>query len=183
MPLAARLGRRAERRGRSGPDIRKPGDLPAPELNRTDGVFRDLRKRVALPPLPLADPRLRMNKGMGMTAILHICTTCRAGQPVTEDDPCPGEWLHRAVLAQTLPSGVTVRPVRCLATCDQGCSVALSKPGCWSYVYGHMSQSDAAEILRGAALYAASPDGLVPWRDRPQIFRKHGLARLPPMEP
>ena len=51
MPLAARLGRRPERRNPRGSDIRKPGDLPAIKLKRTDGVFRDLRMwaRVARP--------------------------------------------------------------------------------------------------------------------------------------
>ena len=38
------------------------------------------------------------------------------------------------------------------------------------------------EILRGAALYAASADGVVPWRDRPEILRKRSLARIPPLE-
>jgi predicted metal-binding protein len=26
------------------------------------------------------------------------------------------------------------------------------------------------------------PDGIVPWRDRPTIFRKQSIARIPPME-
>ena len=39
-----------------------------------------------------------------------------------------------------------------------------------------------ADILAGAAAYARAPDGLVPWRDRPVIFRKQSLARLPPLE-
>ena len=64
----------------------------------------------------------------------------------------------------------------------KGCAVALSAPGKWSYVYGRLSPENAAEILSGAALYAASADGLVPWRDRPEIFRKPSLARIPPQE-
>ena len=42
--------------------------------------------------------------------------------------------------------------------------------------------ADVAEIIQGAAAYAATPDGIVPWRERPQIFRKQSLARIPPME-
>jgi predicted metal-binding protein len=72
--------------------------------------------------------------------------------------------------------------VECLSACSQGCSVALSAPGKWGYVYGRLSAGDAGEILRGAALYAASADGIVPWRDRPALFRKQSLARIPPME-
>lgn len=118
-----------------------------------------------------------------MGAVLHVCMTCRAGQPVAEGEDCPGKKLHAALVAAGAPEGVQIRPVECLSACDHGCSVALSKPGAWSYVYGRMSEGDAAEILRGAALYAATPDGLVPWRERPVIFRKQSLARIPSLEP
>ncbi|RGP38617.1 DUF1636 family protein [Pseudotabrizicola alkalilacus] len=117
-----------------------------------------------------------------MAAVLHICMTCRAGQPVPEGTTCPGARLYEALAADGMPEGLTLRPVECLSACDHGCSIALSKPGSWSYVYGRMTEADAPEILRGAALYAATPDGLVPWRDRPVIFRKQSLARLPPLE-
>ena len=72
-------------------------------------------------------------------------------------------------------------PVECLSACNSGCSVALSAPGRWSYVYGRMSQENAKDIVAGAAAYAAASDGLVPWRSRPEIFRKQSLARIPPM--
>lgn len=113
-----------------------------------------------------------------MTATLHVCITCRAGQPAKGEPP--GAALARALAAT--PPGVTLRPVECLSACSQGCSVALSAPGKWTYVYGRLTPADAPAILSGAALYAASPDGLVPWRDRPEIFRKQSLARIPPQE-
>jgi predicted metal-binding protein len=37
--------------------------------------------------------------------------------------------------------------------------------------------------MAGAAAYAATPDGIVPWRSRPEIFRKQSLARIPPLLP
>ncbi|MBU9698955.1 DUF1636 domain-containing protein [Rhodobacteraceae bacterium HSP-20] len=118
-----------------------------------------------------------------MAAVLHVCTTCRAGQPVPEGQDCPGTTLHKVLAAEALPQGVTLRAVECLSACDHGCTVALTRPGGWSYVYGRMTTADAPEILRGAALYAANADGLVPWRDRPVIFRKQSLARIPPIMP
>ena len=118
-----------------------------------------------------------------MATVLHVCTTCRAGQPVPEGTDAPGRRLDDALAAEAAPDGVTICPVECLSACDHGCSVALSKPGAWSYVYGRMTDADAPEILRGAALYAGTADGLVPWRDRPVIFRKQSLARIPPLEP
>lgn len=118
-----------------------------------------------------------------MTAVLHVCTTCRAGQPVPEGEACAGRRLHDALLAAGAPEGVTIRAAECLSACDHGCNVALTRPGAWSYVYGRLSMDDIPEILRGAGLYAATADGIVPWRERPVIFRKQSLARIPPMEP
>lgn len=120
---------------------------------------------------------------MGMGAVLYVCTTCRAGQPVPEGAAAPGMQLFDALTGAGAPEGVTIRPVECLSACDHGCSVALSKTGGWSYVYGRMTLADAPEILRGAGLYADADNGIVPWRDRPVIFRKQSLARIPPMEP
>lgn len=117
-----------------------------------------------------------------MRARLHICTTCKAGLTVVEGEACTGAKLFQAVSALPVPEGVTVLPVECLSACNTGAAVALSKPGAWGYVYGRMTEMNAAEILEGAAAYARAPDGLVPWRERPVIFRKQSLARIPPLD-
>lgn len=117
-----------------------------------------------------------------MNATLFVCTTCRAGQPVVDGQPVAGARLYSALLESPLPPGVTIAPVECLSACSNGCVIVLSAPACWSYVYGRLSQDDANDILAGAAAYAATSDGLVPWRERPLIFRKQSLARLPPQE-
>lgn len=116
-----------------------------------------------------------------MPVTLHVCTTCRAGLPVTEGVPVPGARLAAAIGELPVPDGVTLRGVECLSTCSRGCAVALTATGRWSYVYGNLTESDAPEILRGAAQYAAAPDGIPPWRDRPAIFRKNCIARIPPI--
>jgi predicted metal-binding protein len=113
---------------------------------------------------------------------LTVCTTCKAGQP-EGDGPRPGARLH-AALAADPPPGVAVRGVECLSACEKGCALALSGPGKWAYVYGFLDPDvHLAEIRAGAAAYALAPDGIVPWRDRPVIFRKQSLARVPPLEP
>ncbi|PTV97224.1 putative metal-binding protein [Rhodobacter aestuarii] len=117
-----------------------------------------------------------------MATTLHVCTTCRRAGVEPEGEARPGALLHEALADLPCPEGVTVVPVECLSACTQGCSVALSAPGKWSYVYGRMGPEDAATILEGAALYAQSADGLVPWRTRPEIFRKQSLARIPPQD-
>lgn len=119
-----------------------------------------------------------------MSVTLHVCVTCRRGLPDAGDGPRAGAELHAALLAAGAPDGVTIKSVECLSACDHGCNIALSAPGRWSYVYGRMDPAlHVADILAGAAAYAAAPDGLVPWRERPQIFRKQSLARIPPLEP
>jgi predicted metal-binding protein len=118
-----------------------------------------------------------------MGATLHVCTTCRAGLAPEEGEPRPGARLHAALSAQPTPAGVRIRPVECLSACGKGPAIALSAPGSWSYIHGPLQPEDAAAILAFAAAYAAAPEGIVPWRERPALFRKHVIARLPPQEP
>ena len=117
-----------------------------------------------------------------MVATLFVCMTCKAGAPLEDGEIAPGALLHAGLLAQDLPEGVRLQGVECLSACNNGCSIALSAPGSWTYVYGRLSEADIPDILSGAAAYAASADGIVPWRMRPQIFRKQSLARIPPLE-
>jgi predicted metal-binding protein len=116
-----------------------------------------------------------------MAVTLHVCITCRAGQTIPDGEPTPGSRLHQAIVDLGAPPDVTVVPVECLSACNNGCSVALSAPGRWAYVYGRLSEANARDVLAGAAAYAAAPDGIVPWRTRPEIFRKQSLARIPPI--
>ncbi len=120
------------------------------------------------------------------TVTLYVCVKCLGGEE-SETEPRAGARLHQALIEAHSrhdgPPGFRIAPAECLSNCNRGCSVALSGPGRWSYVYGDLSETCAAEILAGAHLYAAATDGLVPWRDRPAIFRKGVIARIPPLEP
>jgi predicted metal-binding protein len=118
-----------------------------------------------------------------MGATLYVCTTCKAGAPVSEGELPPGHHLHAALSAEARPEGVRIVAVECLSACNTGCAVSLAKPGGWSYVYGRLTLDDVPAILEGAAKYAASADGIVPWRDRPAVFRKQSIARIPPLLP
>lgn len=115
-----------------------------------------------------------------MTVTLHVCITCRAGEVVPEGELCMGQRLYQSLQRLPSPEGVEIVAVECLSACGQGASVALSAKGRWSYVYGRMTDAHADAILAGAAAYAASTDGIVPWRQRPEIFRKQSIARVPP---
>lgn len=117
-----------------------------------------------------------------MGATLYVCTTCKAGEAVPEGAVPPGALLCAALRRKGAPDGVRIVGVECLSACNTGCAVSLAKPGAWAYVYGRLSLADVPAILDGAAKYAASADGIVPWRDRPTVFRKQSIARIPPLE-
>lgn len=115
------------------------------------------------------------------TVELLVCTRCRRGDETADEDMRPGAVLYRQIADAALP-GVTVTPVECLSNCSRGCTIALRGPGKWTYVYGGLQPgADLDTILAGAQTYRQTPDGLVPWRERPEHFRKNCAARIPPL--
>jgi predicted metal-binding protein len=114
---------------------------------------------------------------------LYVCVTCRAGED-DETAPRPGRRLHDALIdtqrRQDGQPGFRIVETECLSNCNRGCSVALTGPGRWSYIYGDLNQTAVDDLIDGASRYAATADGLVPWRERPTIFRKGVIARIPP---
>jgi predicted metal-binding protein len=79
-------------------------------------------------------------------------------------------------------AGVEVAPVECLSGCKRGCTVALTAPGKWSYVIADLDpERNAPDILSFAEQYAAHPDGVPVWRERPEIVKRSVLARIPPL--
>ena len=122
---------------------------------------------------------------MGERTTIHVCTTCKGA-----DDPSEaladraGARLHRAVLARAAERGddTVIVGVECLSVCKRPCTFAFAAPGKWTYVYGDLPPETGADtLLDGAALYAAAPDGLIPWRQRPDALKKGVVARLPPL--
>ncbi|TCH98409.1 DUF1636 domain-containing protein [Roseococcus sp. SYP-B2431] len=110
---------------------------------------------------------------------VFVCTTCRHPDDATDAQPRAGARLA-AMLAQPR-EGVEVREVECLANCKRGPSVAMARPGGWSYVFGGLSPADAAAVLEGAQLLSGSADGLMPWRGRPEPLKRGLVARIPPL--
>ncbi|UWS81841.1 DUF1636 family protein [Pseudophaeobacter sp. TrK17] len=113
---------------------------------------------------------------------LTICTTCKR-DGVDPEATRPGALLMAALSDASLPAGVTVRGVECLSACKRGCAMVLTGGEArWSYIYGDLDpDAHVDDILAGAAAYASTTDGLVPWRERPQVFRKQSIARIPPI--
>jgi len=112
-----------------------------------------------------------------------VCSTCRRGEVDGDPDAVrPGTRLHEALTASELPGGVEVKSVKCLSNCSDGCTIIFRSEGRWTYVYGNVDPETQAEmVVEGVTKYAATTDGLVPWRERPEHFRKNCVARIPPV--
>lgn len=113
---------------------------------------------------------------------LLICVKCLRGKEAPETGERPGTALYQALAERDMPEGVTLIPVECLQNCDHGCSVAMrGGPQRWTYMYGNLSEmSDIDLLIEGAALYRDTKDGLIPWRTRPEHFKRNCIARVPP---
>ncbi|NIZ14910.1 DUF1636 domain-containing protein [Phaeobacter sp. HF9A] len=114
--------------------------------------------------------------------VVTVCTTCR---PEGADPEAirPGRILAERLLGAELPEGVQIRGVECLSACSRSCALHLSGGAeRWSYVYGDLDpDTHLDEILAGVSAYSETSDGFVPWRQRPVVFRKQSIARIPPV--
>jgi predicted metal-binding protein len=113
---------------------------------------------------------------------IYVCITCRAGRPL-DLVPVPGAMLAEATARAAAGTGITVRRVRCLANCNRGLSAAMRRDGAWTYVFGNLdAATGAGALIEGARLFAHAPDGLMPWRGRPDALKRGLVARTPPLE-
>lgn len=136
--------------------------------------------------IPPSDPRSMI---MGLTDMttnateLLVCVKCRKGQEIPDDDRRPGQALYDGMTELDAPEGVRITPVECLQNCDFGCTVALRGGDLkWTYVFANVDEMSHPEmILSGAAQYHRSTDGVIPWRERPEHFKRNCVARIPPM--
>jgi len=118
---------------------------------------------------------------------IHICTSCRSeGEALEPRSERAGARLCAALSAAAAdgPTPVAIVPVDCMSVCKRPVTVGFSAPGKWTYVYGDFAnapvETAAAIILDGAARYAAAPDGLIPWKERPEALKRGVIVRLPP---
>lgn len=115
------------------------------------------------------------------TTTVYVCSTCRREEDAA-DGPRGGAVLAAALGEANRVAGspVAVVPVECLSVCKRPVTIGFSAAGKWTYVYGDFSPESADAILSAAAQYAAAPDGLIPWRERPEALKRGVVARLPP---
>ena len=123
-----------------------------------------------------------MTEPVGKSAIIHVCTTCRAqGEPLDPPAARAGARLFAALNARRGDDDPAILPVECFSACRRSCSLSFSAPGAWTYLCGDISaDTDPKVILDAARLYGASPQGLIPWKLRPDFLKSGVIGRLPP---
>jgi len=122
---------------------------------------------------------MNAESGRSAATTLLICVTCKS------DAGLMGQSLFEA-LSERLAAepDIALKPVECLSVCKRPCTVALAAQGKWTYVVGDLRrESHLEDIVAAAQRYAASPEGIVPWRERPLSFRKGVVSRIPPLAP
>jgi predicted metal-binding protein len=112
-----------------------------------------------------------------------VCTKCRMPQePKEPRENRTGARFYREMEAAAAGlDDIEVVPVECFSVCKRPVTIGFSEPGKWTYLYGDFPLGAPQEIFDAARRYGATPDGLVPWEERPESLRKGVISRLPPV--
>ncbi|MBO6562595.1 MAG: DUF1636 domain-containing protein [Nisaea sp.] len=109
---------------------------------------------------------------------IDVCISCRAADGTGRNGQLLLERLEEACAGE---SGISLRPVECMAVCDRPVTFALRGPGLWSYVIGDADpDTQVEEIIAAARAVAASPNGVPQLKERPPVFRRGVICRLLP---
>jgi len=157
----------------AGPGCRKGVDMHTSRYGKTD-----------LPP-----PFRQAGTMRGDGPTLSICLRCRDGRENrnTDLDQRGGRRLAQLV-ADAFPDstaarwGIRLRGVNCMSNCNRSCTIALSAPGRFTYLFGDLDPTlHAGDVLSVAAAYAEAEGGYLPRPVRPKVLRAGILGRIPPL--
>jgi predicted metal-binding protein len=113
---------------------------------------------------------------------IFVCVSCRQE---SDAEARPGLSLLDALrekLSAQRETKIAVEPVECLAVCKRPCTIALVGDGKWTYVIGDLDkEADVDAIFDSARGFAATDNGIVAWKDRPDCFKKGVVSRTPPL--
>lgn len=114
---------------------------------------------------------------------IFVCVSCRKTNPDGEGFHLPGRGLADALAARlSSDDTITVTPVECLAVCNRPSTIALVSPDRWTYLIGNLdTEAHLEEIVASTKAFQLSDNGIVPWKERPEAFRKGVVARIPPL--
>ncbi|TLG76921.1 DUF1636 domain-containing protein [Methylocystis sp. B8] len=112
---------------------------------------------------------------------VFVCVSCRDDG---DADARPGALLLDALRARLDERNIdmAVEPVECLAVCKRPATVAFAGAGKWTYVIGDLDRgAHIDELIDSAQSFAATDNGIVAWKDRPECFKKGVVSRTPPL--
>jgi len=167
----------------SPPPYPPPRPLPGPPSLAGEGREGEAGEgREGAAEAPRSQDDLAPHPGTATAITIFVCITCRGGRPL-DLVPVPGEVLATATAQAAEGTGIAVRAIRCLANCNRGLSAAVRRDGAWTYVFGNLDPASGADaLIEGAKLFAGAPDGLMPWRGRPDALKRGLVARTPPFD-
>ncbi len=113
---------------------------------------------------------------------IFVCVSCRQE---SDADGRPGAALLNSLrerLSAEDAADIRAEPVECLAVCKRPCTVSLVGESKWTYVIGDLDKdADADAVIASARLFAATNNGIIPWKERPDCFKKGVVSRTPPL--
>ena len=132
--------------------------------------------------MAVPEPAVEVHDGCDPDVTLFICVSCKSTTATSEP---PGRILFdavTAVLGAQPGVGIGITPVECLGVCKRPCTVALAGRGKWTYVIGDLDpETHVGDVVAATLRYGATSNGIIPWRERPQSFRKGVVSRVPPL--
>lgn len=122
--------------------------------------------------------------------ILLVCTTSASkyenGKKVGESG---GEKLIKQMQISAqgweLASEFSIEPVQCLSTCSQACAIAFTGSNKLTYLFGNLPidetqiETTATTVLECAGQYYENPQGLLSYKERPELLKNKVVARIP----
>ncbi len=120
--------------------------------------------------------------------ILFVCTTCARNSHGSKSG---GEKLFEQFQAVhqswLLRENVSVQPVKCMGVCDRDCAIAFVASGKFTYLFGDLPDDElcldatVTAVLSCARQYYDHSDGILPYRERPELLRDTIIAKIPPV--
>ena len=117
---------------------------------------------------------------MASETTVLVCVTCRQGG---DPNSRPGARFLEALRAKLTDADaerVRIRPVECLQVCRRPCTAAFAAQGKWTYVLADLELGRIDEFILALRAYTAALDGVAPWKERPDCFKRGVVARTPP---
>ena len=125
-----------------------------------------------------------------MTHSLLVCTTCASTwQNGKKVGISGGEILLKELskLHQDWDkrSQFEICAVSCMSACSHACVVTFAAAGKYSYLFGDLPRDaenisiTTKAILTCAETYSDRPDGMLPWKERPEPLKSGVIARIP----